>query len=148
MHSNKIETIEKVFGDELTFLFYLNLNDTVFTLNKANFSKMQSLDPQQSIAESEEMLRLGTSPKQSLMAILTKDKDIKQWFGAWIGDLTNYRNQISKGMSIFYDEIINSHKNIKQKEDTHQVKDKAVSKPIYQEYDITKICSDIDSLLL
>jgi DNA-binding MarR family transcriptional regulator len=145
MYSNNIETIEKVFVDELTFLFYLNLNDTVFTRNKADFSKTQNLstpDLQETIAEIEEMLRLGTSPKQRLMAILTRDKDIKQWFSAWIGDLMNYRNQISKGMSVFYDEIINSHKNIKQKEDTHQVKDKTVSKPVYQEYDITKICSD------
>jgi hypothetical protein len=149
--SNKIETIEKVFGDELTFLFYLNLNTTGFTRNKADFSKMQNLsilDPQQTIAEYQEMLRLGTSPKQRLMAILTKDKDIKQWFSAWIGDLTNYRSQISKRMSVFYDEITNSHKNIKQKEDIHQTEDKPVSKPLYQEFDITKICSDIDSFLL
>jgi hypothetical protein len=97
MYSNKVETIEKVFGDELTFLFYLNLNHTGLPRNKADISKMRSLDPQQTIAEYEEMVRLGTS-KERLMAILTKDKDIKQWFLAWIEDLMNYRNQISKGM--------------------------------------------------
>jgi hypothetical protein len=147
MYSNNIETIEKVFGDELTFLFYLNLNHTGLPRNKADISKMRSLDPQQTIAEYEEMVRLGTS-KERLMAILTKDKDIKQWFSAWIEDLMNYRNQISKGMSVFYDEIINSHKNIKQNELILQVKDKDDSKTVYQELDITKICSDIDSFLL
>jgi hypothetical protein len=150
-HSNKIGTIEKVFGDEVTFLFYLNLNTTSFTRNKADFSKMQNLstaDPQQKLAEYKEMLRLGTSPKQRLMTILTKDKDIKQWFSAWIGDLRNYRSQTSERMSIFYDEVINSHKNIKQKEDIQQVKHKPVSESVYEEFDITKICSDIDSFLL
>jgi len=151
-HSNRIETIEKVFGDELTFLFYLNLNTSSFTQNKADFSKMQNLsttDPQQTIAEYKEMLKLGTSPKRRLMTILTKDKDIKQWFSAWIGDLRNYRSQTSKRMSVFYDEVINSHKNINQKEVLQQVKEKPVSEPVYEEeFDLTKICSDIDSFLL
>jgi DNA-binding MarR family transcriptional regulator len=146
-HSNRIETIEKVFGDELTFLFYLNLNTTGFKSNKADLKmRRQSIsDIQQTLAEYKEMLRLGTSPKQRLMTILTKDKDIKEWFSAWIEDLRNYRNLTSKRMSVFYDEVINSHKNIKQKEEIQQVKDKPVSEPVYEEFDIKKICSDIDS---
>jgi hypothetical protein len=82
-----------MFRDELTFLFYLNLNTTGFTRNKTDLSKTQRLlipDLPQMIAEHEEMLRLGISPQQRLMAILTKDEDIKQWFFGWIEDIMNY----------------------------------------------------------
>jgi hypothetical protein len=153
-HINQIETIEKVFRDELTFLFYLNLNTNAFTRNKADFSKAQSLlipDLRQKLAEHEEMPRLGISPKQRLMAILTKDKDIKQWFFRWVEDIVNYRKQTSRKMSDFYNEVIKSHENIRRQHNQIQESDKeaddeAMIEILHEEYDITKICSEIDPI--
>jgi hypothetical protein len=153
-HTNQIGTIEKVFRDELTFLFYLNLNTTGFTRNKADLSKTQRLlipDLPQMIAEHEEMLRLGISPQQRLMAILTKDEDIKQWFFGWIEDIMNYRKQTSHKMSEFYNEVIKSDENIRRQHNEIQEADKeaneeAIIEILHEEYDITKICIEIDSI--
>jgi hypothetical protein len=46
------------------------------------------------------------SPKQSLLAILKQDKEIREWFSTWMDDLVNYQQEILKTMTDFSEEII------------------------------------------
>jgi hypothetical protein len=94
---------------------------------------------------SQEIFRIGSLPER-LIAILVKDKDIKQWFSAWIGGIIEYRSQTSDKMSEFYDQIIKSNVGI-EKENFVSNADKKDTTTYYpEEYDITKICSDVDSV--
>ena len=52
------------------------------------------------------------SPKHCLMAVLSKNDDIKQWFSERISDVTSYRSQTLDKMSKFHNEVVNSHQNI------------------------------------
>jgi hypothetical protein len=87
------------------------------------------------------------SPKDRLMAILTKDNDIKKWFTERISDIMNYREQTFNKMSKFYDEILDSHKYIKRRQENKQSEENSEkSRDIFykletHEYDIDKICS-------
>jgi len=144
--TDEIKVIEDIFGDELTFLFYLNLNRISFSLNKDYRKHLsKTLESNISILKkiSQELYRFG-SPKQRLMAILTKDKEIKQWFSEWMQDIVNYRNYTSSKMSRFYDEISRPHENIRIKDPTKGPDHKHVRDIFHQEYDITKILSDIE----
>jgi hypothetical protein len=83
------------------------------------------------------------SPKERLMAILTKDDSIKQWFTERIGDIMHYREQTLNKMSEFYDQILDSRKYIK-KEQSEQIGGNSEENKIEiypEEYDIAKICS-------
>ena len=126
----------------MTFLFYLNLNSFAFS---ASIDYL-SVRPGQlfKIQYRNELFQLG-SPKQRLMAIFTKDEDIKHWFSRQLRDIIDYRNQISMKMLGFYNEVINSQENIK-KENTNLQKSniRPESEPQSQEYeyDITKICME------
>ena len=89
--------------------------------------------------------RQFSSPKGCLMAILSKDKDIKQWFSKQVGDILSYRSQKSEKMSQFSAEI--SKPQVKKRKQETRVQGSNMeppqSKTFYEEHDITKICSGI-----
>ena len=75
---NNIEKIEHFFSVELCFAFYLNLNTIFFpSVSRGN----NKTDQKRIVIDerTQEIFRLG-SPEQRLMAVLAKDKEIKQWF--------------------------------------------------------------------
>jgi hypothetical protein len=138
---DRIKAIEDIFGDELTFLFYLNLNSVSFSLNKAYKKHLsKTLESNMSIFPEiqQEVDRLG-SPKQRLMAIFTKDNEIKQRFSEWMQDIVNFRNYTSSKMSRFYGEISRPHENIRRKNPTKGPNRKHRRSINHGEYDITKI---------
>jgi hypothetical protein len=128
-----IKKIEKVFRDELCLSFYLNLNSIIFGYAKSDMMFHQL------------MLRYGGylqtdvgASRRPLMGILAKDTDIKEWFSVWIESLIRYRKHTSDEMSKFYNEVVISHKHLY-----------SLPLPVgvqHEEYDITKICSDIESV--
>jgi hypothetical protein len=46
------------------------------------------------------------SSKQSLLAILKQDKEIREWFSTGMDDLVNYQQEILKTMTDLSEEII------------------------------------------
>jgi DNA-binding PadR family transcriptional regulator len=151
---NDIKNIENIFRDELCFLFYLSLNTVIMppTYKKSfpqpRLEQGMIIVPPGFKEAAPEIFRVGSLPKR-LIAILAKDKDIKRWFSAWIGGIIEYRSQTSDQMSEFYKKVINSNlRNMeKGKFDSKADKKRATTTYYYhEEYDITKICSDIDSV--
>jgi DNA-binding PadR family transcriptional regulator len=151
---NDIKNIENVFRDELCFLFYLSLNTVILPPTYKKSFPQPRLEQEMLIVPhgfkeaAQEIFRVGSLPER-LIVILAKDKDIKQWFSAWIGGIIEYRSQTSDQMLEFYNQVINSNlTNMeKGKFDSNADKKKAATTYYYhQEYDITKICSDIDSV--
>jgi len=145
----RVKTIEDIFKEELTFLFYLNLNTIAFSpYSKESFnpSNIDRSEREQWVAERKRMLDPG-SPKDRLMAILTKDKEIKKWFTERISNIMNYQEQTFNTMSKFYNEILDSHKYIKRQQENKQIEENSrKSWDIFyklepHEYDIDKICS-------
>jgi DNA-binding PadR family transcriptional regulator len=152
---NDIQYIEAIFRDELCFLFYLDLNTIFFPSSYKKNSPRSRIEhgehtirlivPRELEEETQEFFRLG-SRKARLLAILSKDKDIKQWFSGWIDDIIEYRRQTFDKMFKFYNEIINSHENITKQPvfNAEDKKEKSALRLSYEEYNMAKICSDID----
>jgi hypothetical protein len=152
---DSIKKIEDIFLEEVSFLFYLNLNTTKFTHASDKLSwklSPKDLDFQDRehnkllymIDYMDERRRFG-SPKGCLLAILSKDNVIKQWFSKQIGDILSYRSQKSEKMSQFSAEISNPQVSKRKQETRVQESNKgsSQSKTFYEEHDITKICSDV-----
>ena len=145
---DRVKIIEEIFDKELTFLFYLNLNNIAFSGRRDNHneSRPSRLTPER-IQLINEMFDIG-SPKDCLMTLLTKDNDIKRWFAERIDDIMHYRKQTLNKMSEFYDEILDSSKYIK-KEQNKQSEENSPKPQITfhyldidsEEYDIAKICN-------
>ncbi len=146
---NDFKNIENVFRDELCFLFYLNLNTGLLSYSyKASSYRLEQgmlIVPHEADEQNQELSRLGT-PRQRLMAVLTKDKDIKRWFSTWIAGIIEYRSQTSDKMYEFYDQLIKSHENMKDEDFVPGTDRRATISFHPEEYDITKICSYIDSV--
>jgi hypothetical protein len=143
------KNIENVFRDELCFLFYLNLNTGLLSYSyKASSYRLEQgmlIVPPEAEAQNQELSQLGT-PRQRLIAILTKDKDIKRWFSTWIAGIIEYRSQTSDKMSEFYNQVIMSQENMENEKSIPDTDRKAIISFHPEEYDIAKICSDIDSV--
>jgi hypothetical protein len=58
----------------------------------------------------------------------------------------NYRKQTSHKMSGFYNEIIKSHENVRKQHPVKEPDEEAVVEMSHEEYDVTKICSEIDPI--
>jgi hypothetical protein len=107
--TDEIDIIEKVFSEELTFLFYLNLNNITFSTNRGYLPKQlaqlsANVPSQSQLDIMNDIFSLGT-PKDRLLTILKKDKVIKDWFSRWIKDSIDYHEQTKERMSKFYHEI-------------------------------------------
>ena len=102
--------IERVFSNELSFLFYLNLNNNGFIPGRNYFQNNKAnLLPLKEIALSnldiaDDVLSHG-SPQQRLIRILQKDNDIQQQFCTWMKIVTNYQQETSKRMLKSLNEI-------------------------------------------
>jgi hypothetical protein len=144
--SRDIKKIENLFGDEVRLLFYLDLN-RITGYPHLGLRQYPILDSEGRLVlppETEEIYRLG-SPKQRLMAILTKDNDIKEWFLVWIGGLIRYRKDTLDKMSKFYKELNESYKNVHSPVKIEENMEAMLYIP-HKEFNMTKICSDIESV--
>jgi hypothetical protein len=96
--SSRITNTEKAFAEEITSLYYLNLHEAHhFSETKplkyafAGLSKF--FDPDET--------RHLLTPLQSLLTILKKDKELREWFSALMEVLVNYHEEILKPMRAF-----------------------------------------------
>ncbi|MET0785109.1 MAG: hypothetical protein ABWY25_00180 [Paenisporosarcina sp.] len=129
-----VRKIENAFSDEVSLLFYLGLNMVDLLGSKRDLIECTPILP----PKTEEFFRLG-GPKDRLMAILTKDNDIKEWFSFWIGSLIRYRKHTLDEMSKFYNKLIDAHKHLYLPPPPE-----GIVFIQHDEYDVTKICSDIE----
>lgn len=148
--TNDIKNIENIFRDEISFLFYMSLITIVLPASyKKKYPLRKVEDTERGFRlniypedeeETREVFSLGT-PRERLMTILAKDKEIKQWFSTWIDGIIKYRGKVLDKMSEFYNEI-QADERVKQASIKHGKKDKIISYP--EEYNVSKICSDFD----
>ena len=110
-YRDEITTIEKVFSDELTFLFYLNLNNIAFIpsryyLLKKSPPSIETIEEMvtRNLDVANDLSRQG-SPKKRLISILQKDSDIREKFTKWMQGSMNYQEETSKLMHEHFDEI-------------------------------------------
>jgi hypothetical protein len=102
LYPDAITFIERVFSNELTFFFYLNLNKSGFTPSRNYFQNIKSNLPPREIA----LRDLGVvkdlfshgSPKQRLIRIIQNDDDIRKQFCTWTRILVNYQQETSQRM--------------------------------------------------
>jgi hypothetical protein len=149
---DQVKTIEKIFADEVSFLFYFNFKGSL------NVSRSyRSFFPEGPVAESilqypelfvpkivelsQELSKLG-SPRDRLITILTKDLEIKQWFFRWIDDIMGYRQKTNEKMSYVVDRLTNVKRNTETKP---AKKHDSSNRTYWEEYDVRKICSAIES---
>jgi hypothetical protein len=146
---NRVKIIEKIFAEELAFLYYLNLNTTCFPGNYMKHPTEPELFMLNKDHATEFFLeeRLG-SPKDRLMTLLTNDNDIKKWFTKLLQDAIYYRNQTLNKMSKFYDETLDLHNYVKrlqnEKLQHEKLQKNSTRVSVKIEYDTTKICSDFN----
>jgi hypothetical protein len=147
MNCVSLEIVKKSkIGDEVCLLFYLDLNRIV-GYSHPELRQYPILDSKGRLVlppETEELYRLG-SPKQRLMAILTKDNEIKEWFSTWIEGIIKYRKATLDKMSKFNKEVNESYKNLHSPAKIEDNMEAMLYTP-HNEFDITKICSDIESV--
>jgi hypothetical protein len=146
-----VKIIENMFKDEISFLFYMSLNTMFFPRSykyPSHWSRIEDgmlIVPPEAREEDKEILKLG-GPGQRLMAILSKDKDINQWFSTWVAGIIEYRQQTSKKMSEFYDRVTNAIEYSKERRSNSKTRMKASTNFWPQEFVMTKICfNDIES---
>ncbi len=83
------DSIEGPIANEISFLYYLNLNDEWY-FHIMNDSLERPLYPR---------------PLRCLLAILKEDTEIRGWFSKLIGDIMNYQKEVMQSMSNFYERI-------------------------------------------
>jgi hypothetical protein len=146
---DRVKTIEKIFADELTFLFYFNSKD-LHNVSRSNRSFLpegplvaESIlqHPEFFVPKILELSKLG-SPRDRLITVLTKDSEIKQWFFRWIDNIMGYRQKTTEKMSYVVDRLTNVSNNTETKGTTRQDTEKHT---YWEEYNIRKICNGIDS---
>lgn len=153
--TNDIKNIEKVFSDEISFLFYLSLS-TIFlpASYKRKYPPPKIEDTEHGMSliiypehdeETRKLDKLG-GPRERLIIILARDKEIKQWFSGWIGGIIKYRSKLVDKMSKFHDEVNNADENIKKDNIQINIGKKAKITSDQEEYNISKICSDFNSV--
>lgn len=144
--SQDIKKIENLFGEEVCLLFYLDLNRiTGYTHPELRQHPILNSEGRLILPpETEEIYRLG-SPKQRLMAILTKDNDIKEWFLTWIEGLIKYRKDTLDKISKFNKEVNESYKNVHSPDKIEENMEAMLCTP-HKEFRMTEICSDIESV--
>ena len=120
-----VEILETGFAKEITFLYYLNLNNNIYIpilFPISNFQSFQTLILESTLAyvrketsqndEKVDFLSnrppssiLPLSPKEKLSKILRQDQDIGNWFCLCMSDIIAYQNQTAEIMSQSYNQI-------------------------------------------
>lgn len=85
----EIDSIERPIAREISFLYYLNLNDEWYfhimndSLERASYIR----------------------PQLCLLEILRQDSEVQEWFSKWLRDIMNYQEEVMQSMSNFYERI-------------------------------------------
>jgi hypothetical protein len=102
LYQDAITFIERVFSNELTFFFYLNLNNFGFIPSRDYIQTIESSLPLREIAPrdldiAKDVFSHGL-PKQRLIRIIQNDNDIRKQFCTWMRILVNYQQETSQRM--------------------------------------------------
>ena len=108
--------LERAFAHEITFLYYLNLNSDIYVpglFPQKDYSLMANApQPSEKTRQADEYSpapqktkTLPKSPKEGLVAILRKNRQVKEWFSNTISNCIRFRNAADEVMSIFYNDI-------------------------------------------
>jgi hypothetical protein len=109
-----IDTVEKPFANQISFQYYLNLNnedhfEVMYPMNyyvsmmKSNYGGNSQKEEQDEYSLKAGLLPL--SPRMKLLSILQRDDDIKMWFSSWIENLESYQNDILTKIRNFHKKI-------------------------------------------
>lgn len=86
----EIDSIEDPIANEVSFLYYLNLNDEWY-FHIMNDSLERPL---------------YIRPQLCLLTILRQDSEVQEWFSKWLRDIMNYQEEVMQSMSNFYESIL------------------------------------------
>ena len=92
----EIDSIEVPIANEISFLYYLNLNDEWY---------FHLMDPSTDEPLYEKGSKFLMRPLLCLLAILKEDTEVQEWFSKWIRDIMNYQKEVMQSMSNFYERI-------------------------------------------
>jgi hypothetical protein len=102
LYSDAITFIERVFSNELTFFFYLNLNNPKFISSRNYFQKIKSNQPLEVGLPDLDVIKdvfSHGSPQQRLIRIIQNDNDIRKEFCTWMRILVDYQQETSQMMN-------------------------------------------------
>lgn len=113
-----IENLEKSLSNEITFLYYANLIDSIFypvvhpnkgiisVCNEIMSQRMKmSPKPDYNDPEYHKQVMSIHSPKRRLLSLLNYDKEIREWFFSIMEDIIRYQNETSESISNIYKEV-------------------------------------------
>jgi hypothetical protein len=116
-----VSILEKSFEEEITFLYYLNLNIRIYApliFPQNDYFNMATIPPTKKQAQEfwsrrydpyslapQKNMTLPKSPKERLVEILNHDQQIKNMFVNSITDAISYYKQAEVSMSNFLDDI-------------------------------------------
>jgi hypothetical protein len=112
-----LEVIERIFASDITGLYYLNLNNKCeyqlagpakYLSNKEEESMNRSLNTDSKIIHQQQdssVLGWPFYSEDKLLAILERDREIRDWFSKWLKDLKDYQKETSEEISNFYNKI-------------------------------------------
>ena len=102
LYPDAITFIERVFSNELTFFFYLNLNNPKFISSRNYFQNVKSSQPLEVGLPDLDAVKdvfFHGSPQQRLIRIIQNDNDIRKEFCTWIRILVDYQQETSQRMN-------------------------------------------------
>jgi hypothetical protein len=108
--------LERSFEYEITFLYYLNLNSDIYSqyyylMAKAHLISEKTREECETVQRDEYSLvpqnsnTLPKSLKERLIAILRKNRQVKEWFSNCIRNCIQFRKATDEVMSAFYRDI-------------------------------------------
>jgi DNA-binding MarR family transcriptional regulator len=112
-----LEVIERMFARDITGLYYLNLHNkseyqlvgpAKYLSNKEEESMNRSLNTNSKKIHQQQNSLVSGWPFYSediLLAILERDKEVRDWFSKWLKDLKDYQKETSEEMGNFYNKI-------------------------------------------
>jgi hypothetical protein len=117
-----IEVLEKSLAKEITFLYYLNLDNDQYiplllpnsgyhlmlseSIRSKKSSQKNKIDSYNSKLIPRDYI-LPKSPKERLLEIMKEDEEIRKWVFGWMKDLVNYQKEVSK---IMHEHLYNESK--------------------------------------
>jgi hypothetical protein len=112
-----LEAIEKMFARDITGLYYMNLHNKYeyqlagpakYLSNKEEESMNRSFNTDNKKTDQQQdssVLGWPFYSEDKLLAILERDREIRDWFTKWLEDVRNYQKETLEEMNNFYNKI-------------------------------------------
>jgi hypothetical protein len=113
----RLEVIERMFARDITGLYYLNLHNKYeyqlagpakYLSNKEEESMNRSFNTDNKKTDQQQdssVLGWPFYSEDKLLAILERDREIRDWFTKWLEDVRNYQKETLEEMINFYNKI-------------------------------------------